>query len=165
MKSYTIYRSSKPGVLECCAFQDDKMILRTSMVKDISAPVMIDTANIQLKSEYDAEQTLIPGVTKRTVFYCGKNIRFAEIRWNRDESYTVDFTDESFDAFRNDAESFSFTKDGYEIGTIDRNPRGGSPFTRDEIRYEPSYTVEYDEEVSQQALIMMMVFPILYFGF
>lgn len=165
MKSYTIYRSSKPGVLECCAFQDGKMILRTSMVKDISAPVMIETANIQLKSDYDAEQTLIPGVTKRTVFYCGKNIRFAEIRWNRDESYTVDFGDETFDALRNDAESFSFTREGIETGTIDRNPRGEDIIIREGIRYEPSYTVEYDEKVSQQALIMMMVFPILYFGF
>ena len=165
MKSCTIYRSSRAGVLECAAFADGKMMLHTSMAKDVSAPVMIETAHIRLKSDYDSEQTLIPGVTKRTVFYAGKNIRFADIRWNRDETYTIDFGDETFDAVRNDADSFSFFADDASIGKISRDVSGVSGIVRDDVRYEPSYTVEYDENISQQALIMIMVFPILYFGF
>ena len=104
-------------------------------------------------------------VTKRTVFYAGKNIRFADIRWNRDETYTVDFGDETFDAVRNDANSFSFFADDASIGKISRDVSGVSGIVKDDVRYEPSYTVEYDENISQQVLIMIMVFPILYFGF
>lgn len=165
MKSCTIYRSLRAGVLECAAFADGKMILHTSMAKGLSAPVMIETANIRLKSDYDTEQTLIPGVTRRTVFYAGKNIRFADIRWNRDETYTVDFDDESFDAVRLDAHSFNFSADGKDIGRIGRDTGGLSGVVTGDVRYEPSYTVEYDEKISQQMLIMIMVFPILYFGF
>ena len=165
MRSYTIYRSSRTGVLECCAFQDGRMILHTSMVTDGSAPVLIDTANIRLKSDYDSDQTLIPGVTKRTVFYSGKSTCFAEIKWNRDETYTIDFTDEEVKAIRPDGNSFVFEQSDRTIGTIDKNPRGERPVIYEDVRYEPSYTVEYEEGISQQALIMMMVFPILYFGF
>lgn len=165
MKRYTIYRSSRPGVLECAAFKEGEMILHTSMAKDTSAPVMIETANIRLRSDYDTEQTLIPGVTRRTVFYAGRNIRFCDIRWNRDESYTVDFDDESFDAARIDAGSFRFYKGQQSIGRIVRETEGASARTGNDVRYEPSYTVEFEEGVSQQTQIMIMVFPILYFGF
>lgn len=165
MKSYTIYRNSRNGVLECCAFNGGKMFLHTSMTKDNSAPVMIETANIRLKSDYDADQTLIPGVTKRTVFYRGMNIRFAEIRWNRDETYTIDFGDESMQAAQDSDSSFSFTQNGIPVGTITRTSRRETPVFKDGVSYEPSYVSAYDESTSQQAQIMMMVFPILYFGF
>lgn len=165
MKSYTIYRSSRPGVLECVAFQDGKILLHTSKARDVSAPVNIETAGIRLKSDYDAEQTLIPGVTRRTVFYSGRNIRFCDIRWNKDETYTVDFGDETMDVSYPDAKTFRFMEDGRNIGTITKDPDGSSIVQKDGVRYESSYTAEFEEGVSQQVQIMIMVFPILYFGF
>ena len=164
MKTYRIYRSSRAGVLECAAFENGEMFLHTMMTRDASAPVTIETANIRLRSDYDAEQTLIPGVTKRGVFYDGIEIPFAEIKWNRDETYTVDFKDETFDAVRVDPKSFTFTQKGNRIGSI--GVAGGADAVYDgDVKYEPSYTVEAEEGISQQTLIIMLVFPILYFGF
>lgn len=165
MKSYTIYKSSRFGVLECVAFMEGKVILRTSMAKDVSAPVNIETAKIRLISDYDSEQTLIPGVTRRTVYYAGKNIRFCDIRWNKDESYTVDFDDEELAVVHNDQKTFTFEADGKKVGIIIKDTEGSSLVHKDGVRYESAYTVEFDEGVSQQAQIMIMVFPLLYFGF
>ena len=164
MKSYNVYRSSRPGVLECAVFENGKIILNTKMVKEPSAPVLIETANISLRSDYDTDQTLIPGVTKRTVYYSGTNLKFADIRWNRDETYTIDFGDDTFDAVREDKQSFTFTKDGKRVGAISR--AGGIAAIRENgVSFDPSYRAEYDESLSQQELIMILVFPILYFGF
>ena len=135
MKTYRIYRSSRAGVLECAAFENGEMFLHTMMTRDASAPVTIETANIRLRSDYDAEQTLIPGVTKRGVFYDGIEIPFV-----------------------------TFTQKGNRIGSI--GVAGGADAVYDgDVKYEPSYTVEAEEGISQQTLIIMLVFPILYFGF
>lgn len=164
MKSYNVYRSSQPGVLECAVFADGKIILDTKMVKEPSAPVLIETANISLRSDYDTDQTLIPGVTKRTVYYSGTNLKFADIRWNRDETYTIDFGDETFDAVREDSQSFTFSLDGRKVGAINKAAEAAS-IKANGFSFEPSYRAEYDENLSQQILIMILVFPILYFGF
>ena len=165
MKSYTVYRSDRTGVLECASFQDGKMILHTWMEKEASAIVQINTANIRLISEYDTEQTLIPGVTRRAVLYRGTSLRFCDIRWNRDETYTVDFGDETMNVSRDDPNSYVFSKDGETVARIGRYPGGTSVIADGHVRYEPAYTVQYEENLSQQALIMAMIFPLLYFGF
>lgn len=165
MKSFTVYRSSRSGVLECAAFLDGTMILHTLMQKESTNNVRISTANIKLKSQYDVEQTLIPGVTRRAVVYEETGMTFAQIKWNRDESYTIDLGDESFDVVRDSAQSFTFKKGEETVGSIGRYPGNSSVITDSQVRYEPSYTVHYDEGLSQKALIVFLTFPVLYFGF
>ena len=122
MKSFTVYRSSRSGVLECVAFLDGTMILHTLMQKESTNNVRICTANINLKSQYDVEQTLIPGVTRRMVVYEESGLTFAQIKWNRDETYTIDTGDESFDVIRDSAQSFTFRKGEDTVGSIGRYP-------------------------------------------
>ena len=63
-----------------------------------------------------------------------------------------------------DPKSFTFTQKGNRIGSI--GVAGGADAVYDgDVKYEPSYTVEAEEGISQQTLIIMLVFPILYFGF
>lgn len=164
MKSYTIYTGSDFGMLKCAAYDGENVVLRTVMANETSAPVEIETANICLKSEYDAEQTLIPGVTKRTVYYKGLDLEFAIIRWNRDETYTIDFKDELIIAAHSDPRSYTFTIDGVQVASISR-PADKTPLREGGVSYDPAYKVEYEEGLSQQALIMILVFPVLYFGF
>ena len=161
---YTIYRSSRKDRIECDVFRDGESIHKVYLKRGTSSPAYIDIDRIHLISEYDVEQTLIPGVTKREVIYRDHDIKFCSIQWNHDQSYTISFHDETINIVRLDSESFAFRKDKKNIAIITRYKEKRENLKLD-YEYEPIYTVKCEEEISDQVLITIFSFPILYFGF
>ncbi len=164
MKNYTIYRSSRKDYAECDIFENGEVIHKAYIKKGTTSPAFIDSAKIHLQSEYDVEQTLIPGVTKRIVKYLHQDIKFAEIQWNSDETYTLRFPDDAFQIMRLDGETFAFRKGEKTVAMISRY-KGDRVSIQSDYSYEPIYSVECEEDISTQCLIIVFGFPILYFGF
>ena len=164
-KTYTIYRSSRKDRVECDVFRDEECIHKVYLKRGTSSPAYIDIGRVHLLSEYDVEQTLIPGVTRREVFYRDHDIKFCSMQWNSDESYTVTFSDEEVKIIRLDSESFAFRKGDTTLALITRfKKEDREVFTKD-YDYTPIYAVSCEGEVSDQVLITIFSFPVLYFGF
>lgn len=162
--TYTIYRSSRNDRIECDVFHDDKCLHKVYIKRGTSSPAYIDIDRIHLVSEYDVEQTLIPGVTKRDVRYRDHDIKFCSIKWNNDESYTVTFVDEVMDIIRLDSETFAFRKGDNTLALIRRYKEDREILHKD-YDYEPIYSVTSEDKISDQVLITIFSFPVLYFGF
>ncbi len=164
MNTTVIYKCARTDLIECVTFQDGKVQCRTYMARTPSASAYIDTANIHLSSAYDAEQTLIPGVTKRVIRYAGRDLEFGAIRMNDDDTYSFLFRDEEITVVPLDKRSFAFRKNDETLATIARF-RSSESVSDDQYRYDPVYQVTYTDTISQQALILVLSFPMLYFGF
>ncbi len=164
MNTTIVYKCARTDMIECVVFQDGKVLCRTYMKREPSATAYIDTANIHLSSAYDAEQTLIPGVTKRVVKYAGRDLEFGSIRWNDDETYSFLFCNEEVQVIPLDKRSFAFRKGDETVATIARY-RSSESVSDDRYRYDPVYQVTYTDDISQQTMILVMSFPMLYFGF
>ena len=164
MNTYVIYKSSRADRLECVTFAGDEIVLKAYMNRVPSAPAHIEAAGISLVSEFDVEQTLIPGVTKRTIMYDGYNDVFGEILWNEDETYTLKFPDEIIRIIRMDKHTFTFFRNDVSAATL--TSAKGLPVKKDsEYTYTPVFKVESDNSISQRALYTALSFLVLYFGF
>jgi len=165
MKEYTLYKCNRHDLIECDCFINETMILRSYMAKNSeSAPVIMEVNGISLESEYDNQQTLIPGVTKRIVKYRESGLKFADLLWNRDESYTMAFGDETVTLVR-EGGSLSFKKENYTVAVFSRFSGEMKRIYQNNYEYTPMYTVEAAEDISQQALYLILSFPLLYFGY
>ncbi|MCR4950631.1 MAG: hypothetical protein K6A40_04850 [Solobacterium sp.] len=164
MNTYVIYKSSRTDRLECVTFSGDEIVLRAFMNRVPSAPAHIETAGIRLVSEFDVEQTLIPGVTKRVIMYDGYKDVFGEMLWNDDETYTLKFPDETVRIIRLDKRTFAFFHDDVCVVTLSgakNQPRRSDG----EYDYTPVYKAEAAENISQRTLYTALSFLVLYFGF
>ncbi|MBR2067849.1 MAG: hypothetical protein IJ875_06290 [Solobacterium sp.] len=164
-KEYTIYKSSRKDRVECDVFEGNTCLLSVYLEKGKSTPAYIHSTNIDLISHYDLEQTLIPGVTKRVIEYQKHDIIFGEIFWNSDESYSVYYpNDEVINIERMDNETFCFRKEDVTLAMISKYKYNQDLLKKD-YEYKPIYTVECMADISDQCLITIFSFPILYFGF
>ena len=164
MHIYPIYKNTRRDIIECATFLNDEIALKAYIKKDPSIVTYIDVANIHLKSSFDPETTLIPGVTTRKVSYRDSDQTFVDICWNADESFTLRFPDEEVQVERQSRSVFAFKKDDKTIATIGRiRAKDSRQYGND--TYETVYDTQAEEEISQQALYTLWCFPILYFGF
>ncbi len=163
-KTYTIYRSSNKARIECDVFCEGKCIHKVYLKRGTSSPAYIDIDRIHLVSEYDIDQTLIPGVTKREIVYRDHDIKFADIQWQNDQSYEVTFPDEKINIVRLDGQSFAFRDNDKTLARIMKSAKD-EPSLQYDYKYEPVYSVVCEDDISDQVLITIFSFPILYFGF
>ena len=164
MHIYPIYKNTRRDIIECATFLNDEICLKAYIKREPSVVTYIDVANIHLKSDFDPETTLIPGVTRRIVKYRDSDQTFVEICWNEDESFTLRFPDEEVDVVRQSRSAFAFKKGDRTLATIGRIRAKDTRQVGRET-YETVYDTEAEEDISQQALYVLWCFPILYFGF
>lgn len=164
MHIYPIYKNTRRDIIECATFLNDEIALKAYIKREPSVVTYIDVANIHLKSDFDPETTLIPGVTSRIVKYRDSDQTFVEICWNADESFTLRFPDEEIDVIRQSRSAFAFKKGERTLGTVGRIRSKDTRQCGSET-YETVYDTEAEEDISQQALYILWCFPILYFGF
>ncbi len=164
MNTYVIYKSSRKDRLECVTFSGDEIVLRAYMNRVPSAPAHIEAAGIKLISEFDVEQTLIPGVTKRVILYDGYKDVFAEMLWNEDETYTLKFPDETVRIIRMDKHTFTFFSNDVSVATL-TGAKNAPRRHEGEYDYIPVYKAEAGDDISQRTLYTALSFLVLYFGF
>lgn len=164
MHIYPIYKNTRRDIIECATFLNDEICLKAFIKREPSVVTYIDVANIHLRSDFDPDQTLIPGFTKRIVRYRDSEQVFCEICWNADESFTLRFPDEEVNVVRQSRSAFAFKKGEKTLATIGRI-RAKDTREIDGQTYETVYDTEAEEDISQQALYILWCFPILYFGF
>ena len=163
MLELTIYKSSRTDYLECVSYFGNRQILRTYAKQDPAEPVHVDADTVHLVSYYDLNQTLIPNVSKRYLQYANHDINFAEIQWLGNRVYRIVFPDDEVVQIKLKRKAFVIRNNAGEIGTIVQD-NSGKMVADGGYHCTAVFHVSVADNISQQALYVLLSFPFLHFG-